>query len=233
MKIDPENVAEDELFPASLFEAKPPTSDLGAPTSDLGAPTSDLGAPTSDLGAPTSDLGAPTSDLGDTSNIGTISYIIDKSTKESRETSEHTIANGIHKSLIQDSDSIQRENADKMIMIQGSASIERENADKMKIMIQDSDILQEKEDQTKNKSADMEAFPDRIVKENQGDEEVFEGIQDGVVPDVVETRSGSSVSSLPDIVENTDEMVAEERPKSVSPKVPDLVKDYQNLDFVS
>ena len=204
MKIDPENVAEDELFPASLFEAKPLTSDLG-----------------------------------DTSNNETITSKIDKSPKESRETAEQTIANGIHKSLIQDSDSIQRENADRM-----------------KIMIQDSDILQENEDQTKNKSSDMEAFPDGIVKENQGiqmknvssadteatvhgivkenqGDEVFDGIQDGVVPDVVETRSGSSVSSLPDIVENTDEMVAEERPRSVSPKVPDLVKDYQNLDFVS
>ena len=180
MKIDPENVVEDELFPASLFEAKPPTSALD-----------------------------------DTSNNGTISDIIDKSPKESREISDQTIANGIHKSLIQDSDSIQRKNADKM-----------------KIMIQDSDILHEDEDQTKNESDDMEAFPDGIVKENQGDE-VFEGIEDGVVPDVVETRSGSSVSSLPDIVENTDETVTEERPTSVSPKVPDLVKDYQNLDFVS
>ena len=186
MKIDPENVKEDELFPASLFEAKPSTSDLD-----------------------------------DTSNNETIGSIIDKSPKESRETSDHTIANGIHKSLIQDSDSIQREKVDKMIMNQD-----------LKIMIQDSYTLQEDEDQTKNESSDMEAFPDRIVKENQGDE-VFEGIQDGVVPDVVETRSGSSVSSLPDIVENTDEMVAEERPTSVSPKVPDLVKDYQNLDFVS
>ena len=214
MKIDPENVAEDELFPASLFEAS-----------------------------------APTSDLDETSNKGTISSIIDKSPKESRETPEQTIANGIHKSLIQDSDSIQRENADKMkIMIQDSdilqededkmkimiqeSDILQEDEDKMKIMIQDSDILQENEDEINNESSDMEAFPDRIVKENQGDE-VFEGIQDGVVPDVVETRSGSSVSSLPDIVENTDETVAEERPTSVSPKVPDLVKDYQNLDFVS
>ena len=203
MKIDPENVAEDELFPASLFEAKPPTSDLD-----------------------------------DTSNNETISSIIDKSPKDNRETSEHTIANGIHKSLIHGSDSIQRENADKIIMTQ------------------DSDILQADEDQTKNEFSDMEAFRDGIVKENQGiqmknvssadteatahsivkenqGDEVFEGIQDRVVPDVVETSSGSSVSSLPDIVENTDETVTEERPTSVSPKVPDLVKDYQNLDFVS
>ena len=69
--------------------------------------------------------------------------------------------------------------------------------------------------------------------------EVFEGIEaneTGEIPDVIETRkSVSSVSSLPDVVESSDADTTHER--VVSPEsptvVPDLVKDYQSLDFVS
>ena len=86
-------------------------------------------------------------------------------------------------------------------------------------------------------SVEKETWSDQNDSEHHVDE-VFEGFQDDDKrrdqPDVVETRkSGSSISSLPDIVENTDDNVTEERVTSDSPRVPDLVKDYQNLDFVS
>ena len=79
----------------------------------------------------------------------------------------------------------------------------------------------------------------RLVNDTENhSDEVFAGVLEGNKtedkPDVIETRrSGSSVSSLPDVIESTDESVTQESILSPERVVPDLVKDYQNLDFVS
>ena len=93
--------------------------------------------------------------------------------------------------------------------------------------------------ETQNESVDLK----QVQSDNTGGAPDVLGKGDGFEageplssPDLIERQgSVSSVTSLPDVVENTDAEMTQEIAGSpdTSRVVPDLVKDYQNLDFVS
>ena len=206
VKIDPSSLKEDDLFPASMFEPH-----NGFQANKFAIETDAK-----------SQISQPKGEFSQANNNVETIVLDDDSAENSSESHGQS-----HDRKMEDCEP----NINGILSKDDSADLNKLKNDEHRTVDNEIETQNESVDLKQVQSDNTGEAPDVLGKGGS-----FEAGERLSSPDLIERQgSVSSVTSLPDVVENSDAQTTQEIAGSpdTSRVVPDLVKDYQNLDFVS